>query len=52
MPVCVRGRWQGRELTDNPRAALVIHWPGMFSGRQVRVEGTVQRWVESCLLMH
>lgn len=34
---------KGQELGANPRAALVIHWPGMFSGRQVRVEGDVHR---------
>ena len=34
---------QGQELGANPRAALVIHWPAMFSGRQVRVEGDVHR---------
>ena len=32
---------KGRDLDDNPRAALVLHWPGL--GRQVRVSGTVQR---------
>src|SRR5918999_1764193 len=30
---------KGRELAENPRAALLFHW----SGRQVRVEGTVER---------
>jgi pyridoxamine 5'-phosphate oxidase len=30
---------KGRELAENPRAALLFHWPG----RQVRVEGRVQR---------
>jgi pyridoxamine 5'-phosphate oxidase len=30
---------KGRELTENPRAALLFHWPG----RQVRVEGRVER---------
>jgi pyridoxamine 5'-phosphate oxidase len=29
---------KGRELQENPRAALLLHWPG----RQVRVEGTVE----------
>jgi pyridoxamine 5'-phosphate oxidase len=29
------------ELEDNPRAALVFHWPDL--GRQVRVEGAVER---------
>jgi pyridoxamine 5'-phosphate oxidase len=32
---------KGSELADNPRAALLFHWPGL--GRQVRVEGTVER---------
>jgi pyridoxamine 5'-phosphate oxidase len=31
---------KGRELRDNPRAALVIHWDRL--GRQVRVEGRVE----------
>jgi pyridoxamine 5'-phosphate oxidase len=30
---------KGRELAENPRAALLFHW----SGRQVRVEGSVER---------
>ena len=30
---------KGRELADNPRAALVIYWPKL--GRQVRVTGDV-----------
>jgi pyridoxamine 5'-phosphate oxidase len=30
---------KGRELAENPRAALLFHWPG----RQVRVEGVVER---------
>ena len=30
---------KGRELAENPRAALVFHWPG----RQVRIEGMVER---------
>jgi pyridoxamine 5'-phosphate oxidase len=30
---------KGRELAENPRAALLFHWPG----RQVRVEGPVER---------
>ncbi len=33
------GGRKGRELAANPRAALLFHWPG----RQVRVEGTVER---------
>jgi len=32
---------KGRELQDNPHAALVFHWESL--GRQVRVEGTVVR---------
>jgi pyridoxamine 5'-phosphate oxidase len=32
---------KGRELTANPRAALVFHWDAL--GRQVRVEGPVER---------
>jgi pyridoxamine 5'-phosphate oxidase len=31
---------KGRELRENPRAALVFHWWEL--GRQVRVEGTVE----------
>lgn len=34
-----RGSRKGRELTDNPRAALLFHWPG----RQVRIEGPVDQ---------
>jgi pyridoxamine 5'-phosphate oxidase len=30
---------KGRELAENPRAALLFHWPG----RQVRIEGAVER---------
>ena len=30
---------KGRELADNPRAALLFHWPG----RQVRIEGSVEQ---------
>src|SRR5205823_4056357 len=29
---------KGRDLEENPRAALLLHWPG----RQVRVEGRVE----------
>ena len=32
---------KGRELADNPRAALLFHWQPL--GRQVRVEGGVER---------
>jgi pyridoxamine 5'-phosphate oxidase len=32
---------KGRELAENPRAALVFYWPPL--GRQVRVEGEVER---------
>jgi pyridoxamine 5'-phosphate oxidase len=32
---------KGRELAANPRAALVVYWEAL--GRQVRVEGTVER---------
>lgn len=32
---------KGRDLTENPRAALVFYWPQF--DRQVRVEGTVER---------
>jgi pyridoxamine 5'-phosphate oxidase len=32
---------KGRELADNPRAALVFHWPDLE--RQVRISGTVRR---------
>jgi pyridoxamine 5'-phosphate oxidase len=32
---------KGRELADNPRAALLFYWHAL--GRQVRVEGTVSR---------
>jgi pyridoxamine 5'-phosphate oxidase len=32
---------KGRELADNPRAALVLYWHEL--GRQVRVEGAVER---------
>jgi pyridoxamine 5'-phosphate oxidase len=32
---------KGEELEENPRAALLFHWPGL--GRQVRIEGPVTR---------
>jgi pyridoxamine 5'-phosphate oxidase len=32
---------KGRELAENPRAAIVVYWHKL--GRQVRVEGIVQR---------
>lgn len=32
---------KGGELAANPRAALLLYWPSL--GRQVRVEGTVER---------
>jgi pyridoxamine 5'-phosphate oxidase len=35
---------KGRELADNPRAALVFYWRPL--GRQVRVEGSVRRLSE------
>lgn len=31
---------KGRELSANPRAALVLHWPSL--GRQARIEGRVE----------
>jgi pyridoxamine 5'-phosphate oxidase len=32
---------KGRDLADNPRAALVFHWPDLE--RQVRISGTVRK---------
>jgi pyridoxamine 5'-phosphate oxidase len=32
---------KGRELAENPRAAIVVYWHAL--GRQVRVEGSVRR---------
>jgi pyridoxamine 5'-phosphate oxidase len=32
---------KGRELAENPRAALLLYWQGL--GRQVRIEGPVDR---------
>ena len=36
---------KGRELTENPRAALLFHWKPL--GRQVRIDGTVQDATEA-----
>ena len=36
---------KGRELTNNPRAALLFFWPELQ--RQVRIEGTVERVSEA-----
>jgi pyridoxamine 5'-phosphate oxidase len=36
---------KGRELEQNPRAAVVFHWPAL--GRQVRMEGRVERIARS-----
>jgi pyridoxamine 5'-phosphate oxidase len=36
---------KGRELTQNPRAALLLFWPELQ--RQVRIEGTVERVAEA-----
>jgi len=35
------GSRKGRELTENPRAAMLFHWDPL--GRQVRIEGPVDR---------
>jgi pyridoxamine 5'-phosphate oxidase len=35
---------KSRELTVNPRAAVVFHWPAL--GRQVRIEGDVEKLPE------
>src|SRR5215218_9456776 len=32
---------KGRELAENPQAALLFYWPEL--GRQVRIEGPVER---------
>ena len=36
---------KGRELEENPRAALLFHWDQL--GRQVRIEGAVSRLAEA-----
>lgn len=36
---------KGRELTDNPRAALVFYWHSLE--RQVRIEGSVERLTQA-----
>lgn len=36
---------KGRELTENPRGAIVLHWPGLR--RQVRATGAVERVSEA-----
>jgi pyridoxamine 5'-phosphate oxidase len=43
---------KGRELSANPRAALVFHWDAL--GRQIRVEGPVERTTaeESAAYVH
>lgn len=33
---------KGRELQANPQAALLIHWPRVRNGVQVRIEGDVE----------
>jgi len=32
---------KGRELQENPRAALLFHWPRVQQGVQIRIEGDV-----------
>ena len=39
------GSRKGREIAENPRAALLFHWDPL--GRQVRVEGEVERIAEA-----
>lgn len=43
---------KGRELDENPRAALVFYWAAL--DRQVRIEGTVEKtsWEESEAYFH
>lgn len=36
---------KGRELAENPRAAILFHWQAPV-GRQVRIEGAVERAAE------
>jgi pyridoxamine 5'-phosphate oxidase len=36
---------KGRELAENPQAALLFYWPG--PGRQVRVEGSISKVSEA-----
>ena len=38
----LQGR-KGRELLDNPHAALLFHWPRVREGVQVRIEGAVEQ---------
>jgi pyridoxamine 5'-phosphate oxidase len=35
---------KGRQLSENPKAALVLYWP--YLRRQIRIEGTVERLAE------
>src|SRR5262249_40479752 len=35
------GSRKGRQLLENPRAALVFHWP--YMQRQIRIEGVVEK---------
>lgn len=34
---------KGKELLENPRAQLLFYWSGLDTGRQIRVEGTVEK---------
>lgn len=38
----LQGR-KGREVQDNPHAALLFHWPRVREGVQVRIEGRVEQ---------